>query len=121
MAYLKGEPAAQQVVEILAEAHDRNIPILMSAINAGEVWYNIAARTNPKEADRAIEILLNLGVTLVNIDWPTTKMAARYKSKGGISYADCFAAALAKQSKAILVTGDREFKRLEKDITIQWL
>lgn len=128
MAYLQGEPAAQKVIEILADAHDRNIKILISTVNAGEIWYNIAARANPKEADRAIEILLNLGVTIVDVDWQTTKIAARFKAKGGISYADCFAAALVVRTASgsdraycVLVTGDPEFKKLEKEIDIEWL
>jgi hypothetical protein len=35
--------------------------------------------------------------------------------------ADCFAAALAKIRKVELVTGDPEFKELEKEIKIVWL
>jgi predicted nucleic acid-binding protein len=38
-----------------------------------------------------------------------------------MSYADCFAAALAKQKKALLLTGDPEFKQVDSEITIDWL
>jgi predicted nucleic acid-binding protein len=38
-----------------------------------------------------------------------------------MSYADAFAAALAKIKNAELVTGDPEFKALEKEIKINWL
>jgi len=38
-----------------------------------------------------------------------------------VSYADCFAAALAKDRKAELVTGDREFKQVEGEGSIRWL
>jgi predicted nucleic acid-binding protein len=38
-----------------------------------------------------------------------------------MSYADCFAAALSKQKNAELLTGDPEFKAVEKDIKIHWL
>jgi predicted nucleic acid-binding protein len=38
-----------------------------------------------------------------------------------MSYADCFAAALAKSRKAELVTGDKEFKQVESEITVRWL
>jgi predicted nucleic acid-binding protein len=38
-----------------------------------------------------------------------------------MSYADCFAAALAKIKNAELVTGDREFKQLARDVKIHWL
>jgi ribonuclease VapC len=40
---------------------------------------------------------------------------------GRIAYADCFAAALALQQNATLVTGDPEFKHLENQITIHWV
>ena len=35
--------------------------------------------------------------------------------------ADAFAAALAREKKAELVTGDPAFKALEKEIKVQWL
>ncbi|MFN0069388.1 MAG: PIN domain-containing protein [Limisphaerales bacterium] len=38
-----------------------------------------------------------------------------------LSLADAFAAALAKEKKAELVTGDPEFRPLEKEIGIGWL
>jgi predicted nucleic acid-binding protein len=47
--------------------------------------------------------------------------AAIFKAKQRISYADAFAAALAKLRRAELVTGDAEFKVLEKEIRISWL
>ena len=36
-------------------------------------------------------------------------------------YADCFAAALAKLRNAELITGDPEFKEVEKEIKVSWL
>jgi hypothetical protein len=39
----------------------------------------------------------------------------------GPGEADCFAAALAKQRRVELVTGDKEFKQVEKEIRILWL
>ncbi len=38
-----------------------------------------------------------------------------------MSYADCFAAALAKHRKSDLVTGDKEFKQVEGEVSIRWL
>jgi predicted nucleic acid-binding protein len=38
-----------------------------------------------------------------------------------MSFADCFAAALAKQKKALLLTGDPEFRQVEQEIAIDWL
>ena len=38
-----------------------------------------------------------------------------------MSYADCFAAALAKINNAELITGDREFKEVEGEVKVVWL
>jgi predicted nucleic acid-binding protein len=48
-------------------------------------------------------------------------LAAAYKARHRLSLSDAFAAALAKEKKAELVTGDKEFKALEKEIRIHWL
>ena len=52
---------------------------------------------------------------------PLADLAAGFRSRYRLSLADAFAAALAKDMKAELVTGDPEFKALEKEIEIQWL
>ena len=49
------------------------------------------------------------------------KQAAIGKATHQMSYANCFAAALAKQKNAELITGDPEFKAVEKEIKINWL
>jgi predicted nucleic acid-binding protein len=121
MAYLQGESAAKRVVDIIADAHANGDELLMSVVNAGEIWYTIAKRAAGGRADEAIDLIRSLGIKFIDVDWETTKIAATYKTKGGISYADTFAAALAKQHKATLITGDPEFKQLEKEITINWL
>lgn len=121
MAYLKGEPAAERVADLIADAGEQRAPLLMSVVKAGEVWYTVARLRNISDADKAIAWLLEFGIEFIDADWSLTKIAAGYKVKGNISYADSYAAALAKQNKATLVTGDPEFKQLEKEIEITWL
>jgi predicted nucleic acid-binding protein len=50
-----------------------------------------------------------------------TLAAAGLKARHPVAYADCFAAALAIARKGRLVAGDPEFRRLGKDIPIEWL
>ena len=50
-----------------------------------------------------------------------TGTAADFKARFKISLADAFAAALAREKKAELVTGDPEFKPFWKEIKINWL
>lgn len=121
IAYLEGEPAAERVADQIADAHEEEIPLFMSVVNAGEVWYIIARETSAGDADRSITELRQLGIKFVDADWTLAREAGGFKSKHKMSFADCFAAALAKQKKALLLTGDPEFKQIEKEVSITWL
>jgi ribonuclease VapC len=57
----------------------------------------------------------------VSNDLALARQAAIYKGKHKMAYADCFAAALAKQKNAELITGDPEFKAVEGEVKIGWL
>ena len=47
--------------------------------------------------------------------------ALRVKYWHRISYADAFAAALAQQLAAPVVTGDPEFRDIEGEVAVEWL
>ena len=121
IAYLEEEASAERVADIIADAHEEEIPLLMSVVNAGEVWYIIARESSVADADASINQLRDLGIEFVDADWNLAKDAGYFKSKNKMSFADCFAAALAKQRKGHLATGDPEFKQVESEIAINWL
>jgi len=121
IAYLEDEAAAERVADMIADANEDGIPLLMSVVNAGEVWYIIAREASTSEADSSIKQLRDLGVQFIDADWEMARAAGYFKSKNRMSFADCFAAALAKQRKAQLATGDPEFKQVETEISIEWL
>ena len=121
IAYLEGEAAAEKVADHIADAHENDIPLFMSVVNAGEVWYIIARATSVADADRSVSELKQLAIEFVDADWTLARDAGGFKSKHKMSFADCFAAALARQKKAHLLTGDQEFKQVQGDISIAWL
>ncbi len=121
IAYLEDEPSASQIAELIASAHEEEIPLYMTVVNAGEVWYTIAREISEEDANASIKELRDLRIQFENADWNLTQEAALFKCKHKMSYADCYAAALAKSKKADLVTGDVEFKQIEKVINIQWV
>jgi predicted nucleic acid-binding protein len=122
MAFFEDEPGADFVRGLIQKAVESDTSLLMSVVNLGEVWYSIARITSSEEtADQYIHEIKGMGIEIVDTDWTLTRQAAVFKCNGGISYADCFAAALAKLKKAELVTGDKEFKPLEGEIKIAWL
>ena len=121
IAWLEGEPAAPEVRSLIEEGHDSRAPMWVAAVNLGEVWYNTARRHSTYVASQKVKEIRELGFDVEPADWGLTLQAAQLKAVHPISYADCFAAALAKQRNAELVTGDPEFKRLESEIKIHWL
>jgi predicted nucleic acid-binding protein len=122
LAFFQNEPCADLVENIINEAHAAGSDLMMSVINVGEIWYNIARTHSQKQADSIIAELRTLRIAFIDADWDLTQLAAAFKTKGKISYADCFAAAVAKKFKADLVTGDPEFKQVESnEVKILWL
>ena len=121
IAYLEDEPSGEQIEDLIATAHEEQIPIYMSVINLGEVWYTFAREISEEEADVSVKTLRDLRIQFEDADWELTQEAARFKSQHKMSYADAFAAALAKTKKADLITGDNEFKPLDGEIKISWV
>jgi ribonuclease VapC len=121
LAFLGEEKGYDQVSRLLHDATDHKAEIVMSAINLGEVWYQVARDFSSDRADEIVAELIGLEIEVVGVDWALARQAAVFKSKGGISYADCYAAALAKAHGATVVTGDKEFKRVENEVKVLWL
>ena len=121
MAFFENEPGADTVRGLIFKAEEDGVKLAMSVVNLGEVWYSIARTNSPETADQYIGEIQGMAIEVVDADWELTRMAAGFKVKGKISYADCFAAALAKTRAAELVTGDKEFKPFEDEIKISWI
>jgi predicted nucleic acid-binding protein len=120
-AFLNGEPAAPQVKTIISEAHEAEWPMCITAVNLGEIWYGVARRQSSEAADQTTDYVRRLGLRVVDADWELTRLAARFKSQYRLSYADCFAAALARQLNTEVITGDPEFRQLEQEVKVHWL
>ena len=71
--------------------------------------------------EQAAKILQGLPIDFHSTTRALADTAADFKARFKLSLADAFAAALAKEKRAELVTGDPEFTPLEKEIKINWL
>ena len=74
-------------------------------------------------AEQKVQEIAALPIDIIGVSdaLALAKQAAIFKATHKMSYADCFAAALTKEKNAELITGDPEFKAVEKEIKIQWL
>jgi predicted nucleic acid-binding protein len=121
MAFFKGEAAADTVEHIIHKATDEKVRLFLCVVNWGEVYYGMWRAGGKAAADEAAADISRMPIELVEADLHLAKQAAIYKAENKMSYADAFAAALAKIKNAELVTGDTEFEALEKEIKINWL
>jgi predicted nucleic acid-binding protein len=123
VAFFEDEPAANSVEELLFQAAQGKHKLYLSVVNWGEIYYSTMRKVSQAEAEiRALEISsLPIEIVSVGDDLKLARQASIFKAAYRISYADAFAAALAKEKKAELVTGDPEFKLLEKEVRISWL
>jgi predicted nucleic acid-binding protein len=110
------------VGNIIGDAHEQSIPLMMTTVNAGEVWYILAREVSEAAADQSIKDMRELGIQFQDADWKLANQASKIKATKKMSFGDCFAAALALQHKgSMFVTGDKEFKQVEGSIKIHWL
>ena len=121
MVYLEKEPGYQKVQELLTHAAVSDRTLLLSTVNWGEVYYVTQRAYGPDKAQQIADVIKSFPIEVVDVDLEIAKQAALFKVAHKMSYADCFAAALAKTRKATLMTGDKEFKPLDGEIRIAWL
>jgi ribonuclease VapC len=121
IAYFRGEPAGVAVKELLQRASKADRPVQMTEVNYAEAKYMIVRKDGADAWAEAAKVLIALPIEFQPANRELADMAADFKSRVGFSLADAFAAALAKKLKAELVTGDPEFKAVEKEIKLQWL
>ena len=121
LEWLSGrEPAHSLVAALFAKSEQGRTRLLISAINAGEVYYCLCKGNKQAVAESWRESSATLPAT---IEAPTADdiwTAAELKGRYRISYADAFAAALAQKYRCPLVTGDPEFRSVG-DLQIEWI
>lgn len=120
-AFLQNKPAASKVNELLKEAIRGRADVLMSAVNYGEVYSLIQREHGAERLREVVSALSPLPVRLMDATAARAYAAAAVKSKYKLYYVDSFAAALAIEHKATLVTSDADFRRLGHSFPVLWL
>jgi predicted nucleic acid-binding protein len=121
LKFFQKEKDYEKVVHLLEEIKRSGVTKYINAINLGEIIY---ATKREFGDQKKLEVLANierLNFTVLPIPNNLIFQAAEHKAQYNISYADCFALASAIEHKAILVTGDPEFKKVEHLVEIMWV
>ena len=121
LAFLFQEPGHEKVVALFEKAAESDKTLLLAAPNWAEVRYMIERKVGITRWQEVRTRLLGLPIAIVPVAQELAELAGEIKATNKMSLADCFAAALAKQRKIDIYTGDPEFRALESEIRIIWL
>ena len=120
VAFIRREVGWQRIGRAIEEALAGTRTLRLTAVNAGEVTYAVERQLGALAGHRAL-VAIQAWTEIVPVDLELATRAGWLKLRGGISYADCFAAALAHRDGIPLITGDPEFRRVEDVIRVDWL
>lgn len=121
MAYLRGEKNFQMVRTIIIETLQGKSKSFMSVINLGELYYMQTRKSGMIRAEKSVKFVNRAGILIEPATTVRVMNAAKIKATVSLSYADAFAASLALELNATLVTGDSEYKPLEPNLKVLWL
>lgn len=110
--------AATRIERLVQIALRQDLPLLMSAVNWGEVFYTtwkLHGESLAREVDARLQ---EMPVAVIAADRDRATRAAALKQKHSLGYADAFAAELAIERGAWLVTADPEFAKLGKTLSV---
>ena len=120
MTVYENRPGATKVATLLQQASDGRTKLLMSVINWGELHYSMWRTQDPGVARQVLDEISQLPIAIVPADLDQTRLASELKAQHHLPYVDCFAASLALQRHATLVTSDSDFSVLRKKLPILW-
>jgi len=121
IAFFGDDTAGGRIADLIADAHEAEIPLYMSVMDLAELWSVASSRASEKDAVGIIDELEELGFKFIDIDRNLAQDAARIRMKNVPAGANCIACALAKQKKADLVTGNMEYKAVDSFVNIHWI
>ncbi|HUD48812.1 MAG TPA: PIN domain-containing protein [Candidatus Baltobacteraceae bacterium] len=121
ITYFRDEPGAELMESMLVAAGKKDNPLHMTDLSYAELKYFIVKRDGSESWAEIASILQGLPITFHITNRILADSAADFKVRFSISLASAFTAALTKEKKTELVTGDPEFRSLEKEIKINWL
>ena len=122
LVFFHKQPSWQFVERLLQNAVESDTMHLLSSINLGEIYYTLLRDYGASTAEDGLRRIKEGPIEIVIPSIEQTLVAGKFKAAGGISYADCFAGALALERDLPVLTGDEEFKRLIPfGVKVEWL
>ena len=115
------EKGYEKVAQLLEEVRKSGATKYLNAINLGDIIYSTKREFGDQKKLEVLANIERLNFSILPVSNILIFQAAEYKAEYSISYADCFILASALEHKAIIVTGDPEFKKVQHLVDIVWV
>jgi len=121
IAFIQNERGAEKIQELMTLALTGGRKLYLSVVNWGEIYYWVWRGNGQQAARQVAGEIERFPIEIINLDVELTRIAAGIRAVYKLPYADCFAAALAKQYGAEVVTSDKDFMLVEKEVDITFI
>lgn len=121
LRFIQKEPGNEPVKAILDDARIGKACAMLNVINMGEIIYTVQRRFGLQAKLDVVKNIALLDIAILPAPNDLVYRAAELKARFSMSYADIFAVASAIEHDATLVTGDPEFRQVEKLVKILWI
>jgi len=121
LKFFQKEKGYEKVLHLLEEIEKSGATKFLNVINLGEIIYSTKREFGDQKKLEVVANIERLKFTLLSVSNNLVFQSAEYKAEYNISYADCFILASAMEHKAIVVTGDPEFKKVKHLVEIVWV
>lgn len=121
LAYLKGEKGKEKVRSILKKAQANEIETFMHIINLMEIYYAIYRHEGKYKAYETFLKIKRLPINFFPLVLDDVPKVGEVKALKKTSLGDCFLFYLSQKENAKILTGDKEFKKYQTELEIEWI
>lgn len=121
MVFFYGAQGSTTVEQLLRSSLEGKTQVFMSVINWGEVYYALWRSEGKQVAERLLGGISRVPIEIEDATREATMLAAGFKARYSLPYADCFAASLAQRVRGEIMTSDSDFSAVKNEIPIVFL
>ncbi len=121
LAFFLGERGGAEVKRELRACRNGKRHGLLSAASLAEIHRRMRRGMDRETARRMLDALLLTPLTLVPLEREVAGEAADLSHESGAGLMDSIVAATARPSKAVVITADPDFRRLEARVKVTYI
>jgi predicted nucleic acid-binding protein len=121
LAYLNNEGGSALIEEILKKAERKDADVFITSMDVAEIYHIVLKEEGREKALKAIVLIKNLPIESVGLDESLLMAAGEIRVQFPLTLGDALVVAVAKSKDAKIITSDRDFKKVEGEVSVVWI